>query len=432
MIRHLLQAALPAAAIALLLTLQTALAQTPPRTAEAYLAVGDYAGARDALARLVAGRPDAALHAAHLEGLILMHQGRLAEAAALFREILALAPAYVPARRSLTMVLANTGDIGAAAWHAERLLAADPGGRERAALEQLVTQARAGSARGVALRFALLPSSNASRGTEAETIMIDGLPFVIDPGSRARGGTGLSFGLSAWSGRRIGPDWTATLGAFADLKLYETDIADEANLGLALDLARGTPRARLSFGPRAEMRLLDGSEDRRRLGFGIAGGWRAGQRGEVSVSASLWRQWYPDACFRNGTLVEGSLGYRHVLSPTTAVIVTLPFERERTGRAHLDHDELGVAVGLEHEWRGGLIIGLSASWRQDDYLGTYPGTIVSRSDEVSTIGLALRHRKLRIGRFLPEVSYTYTRANSNIPFHAYEAHDVGLALSTRF
>ena len=146
----------------------------------------------------------------------------------------------------------------------------------------------------------------------------------------------------------------------------------------------------------------------------------------------LWRQWYPEADFRNGTLAEGSFGYRHVLSPTTTVSISLPFERERTGRAHLDHDEPGIAAGLEHEWRGGLITGLSASWRRDDYRGTYPGAAVSRSDALSTLGLALPHRKLRIGSFLPEIGYNYTRARSNIPLHDYEAHDLGFALTTRF
>lgn len=407
-------------------------ARAAPRTAEDYLAAGDDAGARDALARLVAGRPDAALHLAQLEALILLRDGRTAEAAQAFRTILSAEPRYAPARRGLTEALARQGDLGAAAWHAERLLAATPDEGERAALAALVTAARTGAPQGVALRFALLPSSNARRGTDAETVIINGLPFEIDDDARRKGGVGLFFGLSAWSGRAIAPNWTATLGASADAKLYGEGIDDEANLALRLDLARSGPRRRLSFGPRAEVQFNGGAENRRRLGIDATLAQRIGAQSDVTAGLTHWWQWYPDAPFRDGTLTEGHVGWRSQISATSAVLLQLPYEVERTGRDHLDRIETGVVLGLEREWRGGMISVISADWSVDDYRGQYPGFLTARRDEVTSFSISLRHRSMRIDRFIPEVSYTFTDHRSNIPFHAYQAHDLGLALSTRF
>lgn len=427
MLRRLVHLALLAA----LLLLPPA-ASAAPRTAEDFLAAGDYDGARAALARLVAGRPDAALHLAQLEGMILLRQGRIDEAARVFRMILAAEPRYLPARRGLTEALARGGDLSAAAWHAERIMATSPDAGERAALAALVASARAGALRGVALRFALLPSSNASRGTAARTVIIDGLPFEIDEESRARAGVGLSLGVSGWTGRQVAPDWTATLGISADAKLYGGRPDDEANLALRADLARTGPRMRLSFGTLAEMRFIDGVEDRRRLGLDLAFAMRPGAGGEVSAGVTHWRQWHPDAAFRDGTLTEAHLGWHGQVTPTTALWLRLPVEVERTGRDHLDRNETGVVVGVEHEWRGGLITALSAGWSVDDYRGRYPGFASARRDEVATFAIALRHRRLTVGRFLPELSYTFTDARSNIPIHDHEAHDLGIALSTRF
>lgn len=408
------------------------LVRANPETAEDYIAVGDFAGARMTLARLVAGRPDAALHMAQLEGMILLRQGKHGAAADVFRKILAVAPSYAPARRSLTETLILLGDIGAAAWHAERLLTVAPDDWERDALAALVSQGQIGKPSGVALRFAFLPSSNANRGTEEETVLIGGLPFVVDEASRAKSSIGLSFGVSAWLGRRIAPNWTATIGSSLDAKVYEGAIDEEANISLRLDLARSSTNSRVSFGPLADIRFIGGAENRLRFGFGVHGARRLNATSELQAALTHWRQEYDLQAFRDGSLTEGRLGYRRAFSPSTIVSLGLTFERERTQRAHLDHDEVGIVLGAEREWKGGLISSLTAGFRRDDYKGLYPGTSVARDDSVTTLGVSLRHRDVRVGRFLPEFTYTYTHARSNVPLHAYEAHDLSLALSTNF
>ena len=97
---------------------QLATAQTP----RDYVLQGDDGAARTALAELVGGTAQAALHFAFLDGLILVRDGQVDQAIAIFREILNVEPNFEPARRELTVLLARTGRIEGAIFHAERLV----------------------------------------------------------------------------------------------------------------------------------------------------------------------------------------------------------------------------------------------------------------------------------------------------------------------
>jgi hypothetical protein len=126
------------------------------------------------------------------------------------------------------------------------------------------------------------------------------------------------------------------------------------------------------------------------------------------------------------------LAYRQILSPRTQFTTTLPFEVERTGRSHLDHDDLGLTLGLEHAWKTGLITGLTVGVQRDQYSGVFPGTSVKRLDTLTTLALSARHAKLSIGNFAPEIRYVFSRSESNVPFFTYDSHDVSIGFSSQF
>lgn len=82
---------------------------------------GDAEAARAALSAEVAGRKDAGLHRAQLEGLIALRQGEPAKAMQIFRAILEVAPGFEPARLGLVKALEAAGQRGTAIVQARRL-----------------------------------------------------------------------------------------------------------------------------------------------------------------------------------------------------------------------------------------------------------------------------------------------------------------------
>ncbi|MCP3878602.1 MAG: tetratricopeptide repeat protein, partial [Sulfitobacter sp.] len=174
--KHLLFAAL----MGVLLACQSP-GQAQAATPQDYLEQGNYDAARASLAQLVKGDPNGPLHQAYLEGQILMRQNQPAAAVDLFRDLVRIAPDYEPARRELTLLLAYRGDVTAARYHAERLVAETADEQLRAGLQTFILNNTSRKPGGFALRFALLPSSNQTRGSAEQEILIGGVPFTLNP-----------------------------------------------------------------------------------------------------------------------------------------------------------------------------------------------------------------------------------------------------------
>ncbi|HMO06478.1 MAG TPA: surface lipoprotein assembly modifier [Paracoccaceae bacterium] len=465
-----------AALLALALSSSQATAQTGGVSAA--LARGDYAAARRLAEAEVSGRPDAALHLAHLEGLIALRAGEPAKAAEIFRAILSVAPGFEPSRVQLVVALdrlnrraearreaetlARTGRSpelrGAMAAPAPRgavaprtaprppVPAAEPGpaGSPRPAAEppQATAPPAPVAARpapaaeprgGVVLRFAFLPSSNITGGTRAETVELGGLPFVLDPGSQEQGGVGLTFGATLWRSWDLGEHWRAMLSGSGDLRLYgNAPKPDEAELGLRLDLSRKFRQGGLSFGPRLGVVFKDGRIFRRQAGLGLAVEHLASQRLRFTASAEWQAQDHPDEPFRDGSLLSARLGLDWAASPRTVVSVELPFLREKTRAAHLAHTDTGLGIGLRHAFPAGLAIGAHVFAGSNRYDGVYPGFGVARRDRVQSLRLSISDSRFRILGQIPELSVTRRRQGSNIPLHDVTSTDVGLSFARRF
>ena len=187
-----------------------------------YLKAGNYPAARAALARLVGDAPDATLHFAFLEALILQREGNAEAAIASYRRILAKEPRFEPARRELTPLLARTGQAQGALYHAETLLATTQDRQLRAALEGFIASQSPVSPAEFqrALPSCHHPTPTAER---RQTVVIGGLPFTPDPASQAQRATGVSLGVTAWNRWMLSDRWTATLAGSVDIRRYDND-----------------------------------------------------------------------------------------------------------------------------------------------------------------------------------------------------------------
>ncbi len=399
-------------------------------TLEAALHRGDANAARAALEAQISGHPDANIHRAHLEGLIAMRRGDLRKAEAVFRSILTENPRYEPSRVQLVIVLDKLGDP-AARDEARRLAETATDRQPRKGMARKVSPQDADTS-GLQFRMSLLPSSNVTNGPKTETVLIGGVPFRLDPGSREAAGTGLSLGVVAWKSWGLRPDWQLTLSGSADRRIYDVDVKpNETEVGVRLSLARKAPWGGLSFGPRTAVIFQESALVRRQAGVGLETVVLSGKKTRLSFSAEVLRQSFPQAAYRDGTLSRAVIGVRWALNPETVFHLSLPVEREKAKADHLSHLDLGIEIGVKLR-RGQIGIGLGVATSVNRYDGLYPGFATAREDRESSLKLSLSHDKLNWQGMVPELTITRTRRDSNIPLHDGWTTDVGLNLVKRF
>lgn len=426
MFRNILLAGLFALAAGLAVPAQ---AQTPLD----FVRAGDYAGARALLKREVQGRPDAPLHLAFLEGVILEHEGRPKEAASLYRQILKIAPGFAPARKALAIVLANMGNQRAALYQAERLSATTTDARLRADLQQDIAAMGGAKRGGIALRFALLPSTNANHATSEQTVVIGGIPFVLTPASRQASGVGLTYGATAWHTWLLSESWLATGQLSFDHWAYDNKLIPRQSLATGrIDLNGTFGRAAVSFGPRIDRAWQDGARYRDRTGFGASASYGLTHRSNLELDLSYYRQVYPGQGYLDGHLITVTPGYSLRIAKGWTFGFGLPLVRETTRRDYLDHKDAGFQLSVGQATRYGLKSRLDLGYSVNHYGGIYPGMGVARRDKVVTVSFVISDERFQLGGMVPQFSVTRTIDMSNISIQSYQSTDFGISLVRQF
>ncbi|WEX07524.1 surface lipoprotein assembly modifier [Chelativorans sp. AA-79] len=394
---------------------------------------GDDDGARAVIRRIMRGKPDAALHVAHLEGVIRMRDKDYKEAIRIFRLILSVEPNFTPARFELARALLRTGDRDGSSYHFQALARGSDDAPVRHLAERYLDRIDGSRDYGFSYYFSLLPSTNVNKGTHNRTFEAGGLVFAIDEDSRKASGVGAGTGGSAFRTFRLDESYAVVASGWADIRKYsETTESDEIGVGGSVALSRRAGRLSWAAGPAVEYRWAAG--DPYLLRYGITAGVRAvvGERNTVSFSLSSRVQDYVDQDYRDGHIHIAGLSVRRALSQSDALAARLGLTFERTQRRHLDYD--GASLGLEYdkEWRGGFMTSFFGSFEWRDYLGNFPATDHRREDRLFSIGAGVSHRKLNFAGFTPKATYKFTDRKSNVSFYEYESHDFGLALTREF
>lgn len=397
------------------------------------LAVGHFDEAR-ALVRSTTGkRPDAALHFAHLEGLILAHQGRYDDAIQVFRSILATEPNFTPSRIELSKLLFRTGQTEAALHHIEAVeLGTDDAGLRRLAQGFRYRMAQ-NRPYGFSGYVAILPSTNVNRATDNLVFNAGEKEFQIDEDSRRKSGVGVATGGSAFR------NWSLTdtnslvwTGSFDITKYEGSRDFDEAVLASSLVLDHSIGPFTVSFGPTADFRWLAWEPYAARYGVALGTSRPLGDRTAVYTNLLVMKQDYVHLDYRDGWLASASVTVRHMFSPSLSMAVTGGLATERTQNEHLDHNDYRLLFQLDKEWSGGLLTTFVAAAGQNRYLGEFPGIMTERLDERWSVGGRIAHRGLSFSGFAPQLKYEYTKQKSNISFYDYDSHDVGLTLIRNF
>lgn len=397
------------------------------------LATGQFDAARAAVNSATGKRPDAALHFAHLEGLILAHQGRYAEAIQMFRSVLAVEPNFTPSRVELSKLLFVTGQTEAALRQIEavQLGTDDPGLRRLA--QGLRSRMGIDRPYGFSGYIAILPSTNVNKATDNVVFSTGEVEFQIDEDSRRKSGVGVATGGSAFRSWQLTDVDALVWTGSVDGKKYEgSNEFDEAVLSSSLALDHRIGTFDFSFGPTADYLWQAWKPYAVRYGVALNTGQPLGEHTALYTNVLLMKQDYVQLDYRDGWLASGTATVRHMLSPSLSVAATGSVLAERTQKEHLDHNDYRLLFQLDKEWSGGLLTTAIAGGGQNRYLGDFSGTTTGRRDERWSAGVRLAYRELSFNGFAPQLKYEYTAQKSNISFYDYNSHDIGVTLIRNF
>ena len=393
------------------------------------LRAGEFDQARRILRASVAGRPDAGLHAAHLEGLIYLQEGEDGQAIAVFREVLRVDPDFSPSRIELARLLYKHGDTDAATYHFESLeTGSDDVGLRRIA-STFLRRIEADRPYSFSGYVSMLPSTNISKGTFNERFG----QFVIDQPSRETSGVGVASGVQGSYRWKLSPQTTFEISSAVDLKKFlHSSEADEVAVSGSASVQHDFGPLTARFGPVADFAAKKWEAYSYR--YGLSGSILApiGQRWLATFSVQALKQDYVELDYRDGHRLSESVGLQYAASPSLRLGSALGFTQERTQKDHLDHDDISLRLFASKEWSGGLVTSNFAKIEYHDFTGDYPLLGKPRRDVQWAVGGKIAHKRLAMYGFMPELSYEYSQQRSNVEFFEYNSFDVGVTLTKRY
>lgn len=408
----------------------TATAATPQyQTLIAAINAGQFDAAR-AIAHDT-GRTEAAraVNLAFVEALILKRQGRLQEAAAAFRAILAENPRFERVRAELAHTLYLMGDDVAADHQFSVLAAAASTSSQRDFYNRFLSAIDSRRPFTWDAFVSLAPNSNLNGGTDDGTVLVGGVPFT---GEKRRSGVGLNYGASGAYRLDLGDTRALIFGASIAGKTYTDHTFDSTTLQGFTEISRDVDGWRLGIGLGGEWRLAGWESARWGVGPQVSARRSFGRAGTLLATAS-WRAYtYQTDTVFNGSELTMALRHEYAINSATTIALGGAFIRRDTTLAAHDYTAIRPSIELFREFANGLIGDLSLSYEMRRHDGDYFLLAEPRHDEILTTSAGVTFRKLAWHGFAPRLEYTFEMYNSNSEHGDTISHGIGLTLTKRY
>lgn len=400
---------------------------------ERLVAAGDLDAAQTFLSNSRFNEGDAGYRAALAQSVIFKRKGRLDAAEDLLRRILDERPAYTGVRLQLAEVLALQGRRTAAAYHLQLLADAAPDQDSRSRFENFIDQINPEKPFTYGGFVTLAPSSNYNNGAGGDIIMVNGVPFVIDPAGRAQSGLGLRAGVNAAFTHRLNETFSAYAAGSAVMSEYS---------GRAFDTVTGDARIGLRYLDSRRMLSAELITDRRwidlkPIDYGLGGRIFLRQPLAAKLLFSGEMQFVrrtfdrdPDAAL-NTFSTMARLTYS--FTPARSLYVQAGYVKEDAARRrHVAYQggyvEIGGFAELPFAINGSLALKAGLS----DYDGLFPGSPFARRDRFYELRASFLKRDLSYAGFSPRLSLTYFRQQSNVALYDYDRYGADITFTKEF
>ncbi len=373
-----------------------------------------------------------ALDASFVQALIFQNTERLDEAVAIYRDILTNHPDNKTARLQLAQTLYLMKEDESAKHHFELALGSVTDQNLENNIRNFIDQIDSRKRWNMSAHLSLAPSTNFNRGTDAKLVYLNGLPFVINDGSREKSGIGVLGGLNAGYRLALTDRLDLVTGGGVNFKEYAEDAFDDLVIS-----AEVGPRYAFNFGhvgvyATTNRRWVAGQPYSNSVGGRLKLGGRFSKRGLMSLTVGANLNRFEFAKYFDGTSYFASGYVDYYLSGRSFVRALGGGDKRQTGVEHLSSASWHGGLGYYAELPWGLSVYTQARLTKRMYDGFFPGIDETRSDIKLDLKTSLTKRDWDWMGFAPKFEYGFTRNASNVVFYDYDAHSANLTLTKKF
>lgn len=391
-----------------------------------------FAAARALIAGWQPDHPEHDRRVRYVEGMIASAEARYRDAAGIYREILADAPNLTSVRVELARVLFLARDDDAAAFHAERLVAAGVDDRLNGQMAGLIAAVKARrplTARGYA---SLLPSTNLNGGTDRDTVQLGGNAFTIDREARRKSGIGVLLGGDVLYRQAFTPTAAFVASLAGTVRHYpelgRTLVTGEGSVGIEHEGRLG----RFLTSVVAGGDMSDLREDLRHVGLRAEWSRRLAPQWRMTTSTTLRHEQDRNVAGNDGGWLGSTVTLDRSIGPSALLRAIGGASGARKAEDRFAYDEVLGGAGVYVELGWGITTYAQATVAARRYRDLYPGLTESREDLRTNAVLVLTKRDLSFGGLAPQLRYQFERNRSNAAFHDTTRHDLELRLTREF
>ncbi|WP_151705217.1 surface lipoprotein assembly modifier [Nitrincola alkalilacustris] len=362
-------------------------------------------------------------------GMSYMQQERHVLAADEFRLMLARDPSLLRPRLELALALQRNGDLQAARYHYEQVLAAElPVGAQRNIYQQL-SQIREREPT-LRLNLELTSDTNPTQSTSSDVIYIGGLPFIRNDQNQAETVWGVAGSADLHLPLPSNPDWFARLyGSFQDYP------------GRALDAqyVQASAGRRAQFGAynlsaEAGAHITYYEHRRQRQGVLVRGTLFTRPSRSLALSGDLEiRSYhYPELGYLDGHQSTATARVIRIATPTQRWDLSFSLSHYDASSKPSSYLQPGINLRYLHEWTGGWITGVRVQGRFSEHEAPDPFFRQTRRDVEGRLELDLLNRRIDWQGFSPQMLFGYTRRESNLTLYSYDRFYARIGLTSEF
>jgi len=398
-------------------------------TARLLIRAGRLEHAHAFLEQAVPGTQEERIERLFLLGSIELRLGMSERAVERFEAILALRPELTRVRLELARAYYLAGRVDKARRTLRVSLADELPSSVEAAVESFVQQIDARRRWSVSLGANLLPET---RRRDLESVLIGGVPFVLDEEARGSSGAGVLLSGGVSFSNELTDGVRGVLASSAAAKSYERSSWNETTVSGEVGAARILDQGTVSGGIRFGRVWAGGEPERTTLGPWARGEWRLSGSTRIDLALNADRRRHDTRTTRDGRRLALTARVAHAVNARVAVTIEPIFEIVSAHEQHHANRLFGVGARTLRDFQGGLAVTLGASATARRYVGPDPLFATRRIDRTVRVLATVRHRALRLGGFAPYIGVSLERNSSTIPVHEYGIAGVMAGVSRAF
>lgn len=402
------------------------------RVVRTLIANGRYDDARRVITTWQPGDKTYSYRVRYVEGLIQKARKDYPAAIATFRGILAERPEFSFVRVDLTETLFLANQDDAAKYQAEMLIAAGVDDKVGGGLKAIVGEID--DRRPVRFRSyaSVLPSTNLNQGTDNSIVIVNGLPFVVDSGSKRKSGVGFLLGGELLLRQSFSTD-NALVGSLGLAgRFYPSIETTYLTVNAQAGIEHKIPRGLITTSLIAEQDYSETDAFFRSFGGRIETSRLIGEAGRIYGSATFSYRDYLDNSYQDGTRAELTGYYDRFVGAGRFFRFIGGATAEKTQTSYLSYNELSAGLGFYSELPMGFTAYVQGVYANRQYLARAPFADETRRDHRVELMTTLTKRDLSFHGLAPQVTYSFTRNISNSTFDDYTSHSFDVRLVKEF